>query len=486
MQRADSNHVREQDIMIQRVNCTRPVRALLLSLLALHPFIASTVASAASSRIVIEFGNGVEVGTNSGDSWATTSAACGNDTTTVGNSLALSCGVSFVSGGLPVTPAVNLGFFVNIGGTLYDTFYINRNGLITFGSALPDQTFAFQSNMTELTAFVTQNGTVIRPFIAALYANLQLPDTTAPGDIALSSGNNGGVNYFRGVADPIGDPVSDPYSITDAVPAAAVTWLKRDENFSEVIGTQLVIYKKGTAGDFYLSIRYGRGSAAAYDISATSSLPGVAGFSLGASTLSFAGPLPEAAGHFYSFRNGSLDTGAPADADSDGIADTADNCPNIANPGQANLDGDALGDACDSDLDGDGAGNTTDNCPAIANASQLDSDGDHLGNACDTDLDGDGIANTTDNCPNTANPSQADANHNGVGDACDAAPAPRRCYVDTDNDIDAADILGIIVALTKKAASSTDPRDADASGRITLADAAICTQRCSRWFCAVR
>jgi hypothetical protein len=35
------------------------------------------------------------------------------------------------------------------------------------------------------------------------------------------------------------------------------------------------------------------------------------------------------------------------DDDNDGVPDTADNCPLAANPSQANLDGDALGDACD-------------------------------------------------------------------------------------------------------------------------------------------
>ncbi len=38
---------------------------------------------------------------------------------------------------------------------------------------------------------------------------------------------------------------------------------------------------------------------------------------------------------------------AVVDTDSDGVADASDNCPIVANPGQANADGDALGDACD-------------------------------------------------------------------------------------------------------------------------------------------
>jgi hypothetical protein len=71
------------------------------------------------------------------------------------------------------------------------------------------------------------------------------------------------------------------------------------------------------------------------------------------------------------------------DGDGDGVADSQDNCPNIANPNQSDADGDGLGDACD-------------NCPEAANANQADSDSDGVGDACD-------------NCVAVANPNQADA-----------------------------------------------------------------------------
>ena len=38
------------------------------------------------------------------------------------------------------------------------------------------------------------------------------------------------------------------------------------------------------------------------------------------------------------------------DTDGDGVGDAFDNCPNVANPGQADADGDGIGDACDASM----------------------------------------------------------------------------------------------------------------------------------------
>jgi len=178
-----------------------------------------------------------------------------------------------------------------------------------------------------------------------------------------------------------------------------------------------------------------------------------------------------------------VDTNTPLDvvselaaeihSDGDNIANANDNCPYIDNVSQANLDGDAYGDACDTDLDGDTLANAGDNCPSVPNVTQSNIDGDSTGDVCDTDIDGDAIVNASDNCPYITNASQANFDGDANGDVCDT---------DTDNDgmptawetnyalnnYDASDKNGdpdsdLLVNLLEYQ-EGTDPRDPDSDG----------------------
>lgn len=120
-------------------------------------------------------------------------------------------------------------------------------------------------------------------------------------------------------------------------------------------------------------------------------------------------------------------TAIDTDADNDGVGDAADNCPNVANAGQENGDGDALGDLCDSDDDNDGVADVDDMFPLDPNET-VDTDGDGTGNNADTDDDNDGLSDA-DEALLGADPLNPDSDGDGVNDG-DEVAAGRNPTVD--------------------------------------------------------
>ena len=68
----------------------------------------------------------------------------------------------------------------------------------------------------------------------------------------------------------------------------------------------------------------------------------------------------------------------------DGVVDTEDNCPTTPNVGQADLDNDETGDACDIDMDNDDVPNGPDVCDYTPPGATVQPNGTLL-----SDLDGD-------------------------------------------------------------------------------------------------
>lgn len=203
-------------------------------------------------------------------------------------------------------------------------------------------------------------------------------------------------------------------------------------------------------------------------------------------------------------------TTVSTDLDGDHVSDLTDNCEEVFNPDQIDLDADGEGDACDSDRDGDNTPNNSDAFPD--DPSEIaDNDGDGTGDNADldddndgfTDIeegecgsnptdaastcanldnDGDGVANVLDNCPAEPNPDQADSDKDGTGDACDTNDE-RICSVDGDGDVDRKDLRLILRGRGQSPDEEFDPRDANGDGRISFRDVVRCIRECDRRFC---
>lgn len=398
-------------------------RALLPLLLAVAPL-------AHAGRTFIDFGldNTPPTNNTGGEAWTIFNTQCASAT------LPASCVLPFSSE--TNSGAVDIGFNLNINGTKYAKVFVNKNGIVTFATGLG--AFVAATDFTDLTNNVAGAS---NPFIAAFYpsSELVIPDATQPSDLGFA----GGAEFGRGTGNPSGTDNGNPQDLSHNVATFKATWSEDGSGTVEnPVATRIIFYNTsagGSDGDFDLRIEYGLSDGTTYN--GGSGKNGIAGFRLGSDTnqvitsASSGTPtlISNATDYYYHFCSGSLSSTActkPLDSDGDGVPDSVDNCPHLANPDQKDTDGDGVGDACD-------------------------------------------------NCPNVSNPTQ-DPN------ACKAPPPPpKRCDVDKDGDIDLRDLVAIVESLGKKVPAN-DPRDPNGNLRVDIFDPLICAQRCTRKFCAVK
>ena len=128
-----------------------------------------------------------------------------------------------------------------------------------------------------------------------------------------------------------------------------------------------------------------------------------------------------------------------SDGDEDGVTNDLDNCQDVANADQADLDQDGKGDVCDADIDGDGVSNADETAQGTS-SDKADSDGDGVLDGEDalpldasesSDRDGDGTGDNADAFPDDSAETQ-DTDNDGVGDVRDAFPDDPNEFEDTD------------------------------------------------------
>jgi OmpA-OmpF porin, OOP family len=104
---------------------------------------------------------------------------------------------------------------------------------------------------------------------------------------------------------------------------------------------------------------------------------------------------------------------APGDADGDGVADDADQCPDTPAGSTVNESG------CENDADGDGVVDRLDTCPDTAAGTQVD----EKGCVVVADKDNDGVPDSIDQCP--ATPAGTTVNESGCEVKAEGCRAPK-------------------------------------------------------------
>jgi hypothetical protein len=186
---------------------------------------------------------------------------------------------------------IALGFNLDFGnGTIYNSLFLNENGIVSFGSALAGSSFTPVASLADLGV----------PVIAPFYSDL----VGAPTDGDDSNIVLGQVFYSLGAADPFLNSAGE-YTESEAVAAFRATWfgVASASDPSAHIYTQLYLYAAG-GNDFDMRLSYGNPDIAGG--STTPALDALAGVALGSATASVPAPFSLTTDYIFSFRGGKL------------------------------------------------------------------------------------------------------------------------------------------------------------------------------------
>ncbi len=131
-------------------------------------------------------------------------------------------------------------------------------------------------------------------------------------------------------------------------------------------------------------------------------------------------------------RNDNYNVYVQKDSDNDWVSDKEDNCINVYNPFQKDINADGRWDLC-SDDDRDWIIWVKDNCINVHNPDQKDINRNSVWDVCEFDKDWDSIFDSLDNCRNISNPKQKDDDKDWIWNLCDNCKLYNPKQIDKDN-----------------------------------------------------
>ena len=171
-------------------------------------------------------------------------------------------------------------------------------------------------------------------------------------DLVLAPGARAWISLAAGAdsASALYAPFADPEAL-DAAGDQVVLYFRNQASASRIVDFVAWDSSASHSADWLADDDVAQ-SAGIWNVSAPDDYVDVTSLVQGHSILRSADGLDTDRSQDWAFSAGV--TSGDRDGDHDLLVDSRDNCPDAYNPGQADLDNDGTGDACDLDLDGDG------------------------------------------------------------------------------------------------------------------------------------